>query len=594
MSYRKRIEEKVTDIPQQPKDAKKPTQQNVNPTMDDTKMTKQELKSILKAMDNDGFDNIMDDYIKEISNPDNIKETNQYLKEMQDKKDVPSNVKLVKPFEGFCLKTKKIYKNLSQKVYVNICSYDGVQCPFVNQENKNYWNIPFLLNKSRNDQDDKGNHVLVFDVVFHSESIKKANNDIRFKKLVCDSAINGINDNLLKEKNEKVSSDYKILTRFNYKGKEVAYINIHTLDKSEFANKMLPAENYKTGFQKEIDTLKSKNEEIKEEEEKEFDKIDTEKPNNEFLNKDNKIQAEFQEKVKPKHTIKYYDEIELHNYFYDPNNQGVKPYSKLSIDIQTPLMESLDKQAILDITSRILIFKYKEIYELSLNLPCEINVDKCRAKFDRSRKVLNITCSILNRKVEGNSINFDPNIEQIYEENNKIIEKRGKIEEVTVNQPLSNNINHKEPDIQIKENIESIEGKKIENELIIENSKIINPIKSGEVLEIKQNKDENLENKIKVNSEVNEEIPDKMKIEELKKDNLKQSEIKNIQDTDNDSKNKEEDINKNKKNIINEEENNKEESVQNLEYLNNDQSKTDETTKIYYLNLVCNLIFEIE
>ena len=105
MSYRKRIEEKVTDIPQQPKDAKKPTQQNVNPTMDDTKMTKQELKSILKAMDNDGFDNIMDDYIKEISNPDNIKETNQYLKEMQDKKDVPSNVKLVKPFEGFCLKT---------------------------------------------------------------------------------------------------------------------------------------------------------------------------------------------------------------------------------------------------------------------------------------------------------------------------------------------------------------------------------------------------------------------------------------------------------------------------------------------------------
>ena len=85
-----------------------------------------------------------------------------------------------------------------------------------------------------------------------------------------------------------------------------------------------------------------------------------------------------------------------------------------------------------------------------------------------------------------------------------------------------------------------------------------------------------------------------MKIEELKKDNLKQSEIKNIQDTDNDSKNKEEDINKNKKNIINEEENNKEESVQNLEYLNNDQSKTDETTKIYYLNLVCNLIFEIE
>ena len=507
------------------------------------------------------------------------------------KKDVPSNVKLVKPFEGFCLKTKKIYKNLSQKVYVNMCSYDGIQKPFLHQENKTYWNVPFLLNKSRNDQDDKGDHVLVFDVVFHSEAIIKANSEMRFKKLVCDSAINGINDNVLKEKNEKVSSDYKILTKFNYKGKEVSYINIHSLDKSEFANKMLPAENYKTEVQKEIDTLKNKTEEIKEEdeEEKQFDRIDVEKPN-EFLENASKV-IQKKEISQPKYTLKYYDEIELHNYFYDPNNQGVKPYTKLSIDILTPLMESLDKQAFLDINSRLLVFKYKDIYELNLNLPTEIDVDKCRAKFDKSRKLLNITCSILYRKIEGNSLNNDPHIEEIYEENNKIIDKKAKIEEVTVKPEESVKIGNKETDLpkisdsqQTETNIEKRENEPLDQNI---HNNIDAKAPKGEFLEIDDINQENLKNNIKVHDEVeNENIPDKIKLEEIKSIEV----IIEKKEKNNDSiLNIIEDENVNKKNFIQEDEIKNNQSIHNPE-----SSKKDEVTKIYYMNLSCSLIYEIE
>ncbi len=521
MSYRKRIEEKVIDIPPEPKQ-KQQNVHNVKPTLDDTKMTRQELRSILKAMDHDGFDNIMNDYIKEISNPDNVKETNQYFKEMQEKKDVPANVKLVVPTVGFCIKTKKIYKNLSQKVYINVCSFDGVQKPFAN--NDNYWNVPFLLNKQRNDQDEKGNHVLVFDVVFHSDALKKSEEEIRFKKLLCDSAVNGINDKLLKEKNERISSDYKIMTKINYKGKEVSYINIHSLDKSEFANKMLPSENYKTEVQKEIDQIKGKFEEIKEEEEeKEFDKIDVEKPN-EFIDKTNNTSNEISIQ-QPKYSFKYTDEVELHNYFYDPNNHGVKPYSKLSIEIQAPLMEGLDKHLILDISSKLLVFKYKEIYELNLNLPCEIDIDKCSAKFDKAKKILRVICSILKKPIDSKFIKHDPDIEEVYEENNKIVEKNSKIQEVNNqkegmgDQRISNNevdtkklqnnedISSQNPMNTSEKINENREDKPIEQQL----EKKENP---KEVLEIKEPSKN--ENDLKLSESTTEKSDEKVKIEEIK------------------------------------------------------------------------------
>ena len=52
-------------------------------------------------------DVIMDNYINEISDPNNIKETNQFLKESEERKDLPSNVKLCKPTPGFCIKSEK-------------------------------------------------------------------------------------------------------------------------------------------------------------------------------------------------------------------------------------------------------------------------------------------------------------------------------------------------------------------------------------------------------------------------------------------------------------------------------------------------------
>jgi hypothetical protein len=57
--------------------------------LDENRVTREEFRNIVKAMDREGFENIMEEYVKEISNPDNVAETNQYLKEAEKTNDLP-------------------------------------------------------------------------------------------------------------------------------------------------------------------------------------------------------------------------------------------------------------------------------------------------------------------------------------------------------------------------------------------------------------------------------------------------------------------------------------------------------------------------
>ncbi len=126
-----------------------------------------------------------------------MKESKQYLREAEEKNDLPKNVKLAQPSKRFCIKSNEMNikrPGVKQKVFVNICSYEGIKKP--TNEN-NYWSLPFLLNKGRNDQDKKDKLCITYDVVFHLEAIIQLKN-LLFKKFVSDTAINGLNNNLLK------------------------------------------------------------------------------------------------------------------------------------------------------------------------------------------------------------------------------------------------------------------------------------------------------------------------------------------------------------------------------------------------------------
>ena len=402
---------------------KKPNDLQLAP--DDPRMTRQEARDILHALDKPEFSGLMDNYINEISDPNNIKETNQFLKESEEKKDLPSNVRLAKPTPGFCIRSEKYsikHPSNRQKVFINICSYNEIAEPTCNDNNM--WSLPHLLNKGRHDQDKHKKMCTTFDVVFNEKAIELSKKDLRFKKFVCDTAIDGINKQILKSEEEKISNDY-VVKKFNYKGLEVSYINVHTLNKGEMDDRKEPSEFHKTELMKEVEKLKQ---EKKEEEKKNdlYDQPDIES-NIDKINENVNIQKQIDINNKePVYKIKYSDNFELKNYFYNPEGMDDESlsikYKNMIISINTPLMNTIN-DAELEIDVKKLKFKYQDIYELNLNLPMEIKKETVQAKYDKNKKILNVTVEIKHKQIEMPKRKEDDQMEIINEEEERLKEE---------------------------------------------------------------------------------------------------------------------------------------------------------------------------
>ena len=438
---------------------------------DDKRITRKEARDLLTALDKPEFGGLMDDYLKEISDPKNIKETNQFLKESEEKKDLPANVRLAKPTPGFCIRSEKYnikHPSNRKKVFINIVSLEEVREP-QNSEN-NMWQLPYLLNPGRHDQDKKGKYCTTYDVVFNPKAIELANGNLAFKKFVCDTAIEGINREILSKEEEKISKDF-VTKKFNYKGLEVAYVNVHTLNKGEMDDRKEPSEFHKTQVMKEVEKLKAENEKKKEEEKKEgdievYDEPDTDSKEN--VNDVIKAKKIIDKNSKePIYQIKYSNTFELNNFFYNPQGYEEKPkpdYKKIIIEINTPLMEGIS-DAELEIDSKKLKFKYKDIYLLNLDLPIEINRDSTKAKFEKAKKILTLSANIVHKEQKIPEKKIDEKMEIINEEEEKRKEeeKKKKEEEERLRKEEEEK-KKREEEIRIKKEKERIEKEKKEKE----------------------------------------------------------------------------------------------------------------------------------
>ena len=437
---------------------------------DDKRITRKEARDLLTALDKPEFGGLMDDYLKEISDPKNIKETNQFLKESEEKKDLPANVRLAKPTPGFCIRSEKYnikHPSNRKKVFINIVSLEEVREP---QNENNMWQLPYLLNPGRHDQDKKGKYCTTYDVVFNPKAIELANGNLAFKKFVCDTAIEGINREILSKEEEKISKDF-VTKKFNYKGLEVAYVNVHTLNKGEMDDRKEPSEFHKTQVMKEVEKLKAENEKKKEEEKKEGDievydepDIDSKENVNDVIKAKKIIDKNSKE---PIYQIKYSNTFELNNFFYNPQGYEEKPkpdYKKIIIEINTPLMEGIS-DAELEIDSKKLKFKYKDIYLLNLDLPIEINRDSTKAKFEKAKKILTLSANIVHKEQKIPEKKIDEKMEIINEEEEKRKEEeKKKKEEEELLRKEEEEKKKREEEIRIKKEKERIEKEKKEKE----------------------------------------------------------------------------------------------------------------------------------
>lgn len=70
-------------------------------------------------MEKEEFKSILSDYVKEISDPKNQAEYEQYLRQLEEAGDLPVGTKLIKPIAAFCIKTtaKKLVSDINKQYF---------------------------------------------------------------------------------------------------------------------------------------------------------------------------------------------------------------------------------------------------------------------------------------------------------------------------------------------------------------------------------------------------------------------------------------------------------------------------------------------
>lgn len=68
-------------------------------------MNRKELSTFAKAMQEKEFQTMLGDYVQEISDPKHRPEHDQYLREMEERGELPAGTELIQPAVGFCIKT---------------------------------------------------------------------------------------------------------------------------------------------------------------------------------------------------------------------------------------------------------------------------------------------------------------------------------------------------------------------------------------------------------------------------------------------------------------------------------------------------------
>lgn len=416
----------------------------------DAPLTKSELRNVLKAMDTDGFNNIMDEYIKEISDPNNVKEQNQFLLESEKRKDLPANVKLAQPSIGFCFKTEKKHlskPNTREKIFINVCSLTDVPEPEEKKDENSkgsHWSLPYLVNKPRNDMDSKSRHCQTFDVVFNPKAIEMAKKFTVFKKFVCDNAINGINRHFLATNKEEASLDYSLTKKYDYKGNEVSMINIHGLTSGKYDNKREPLNEFKSSIMKEIEGQKNQN---IINEEREFDQVDVIETQIRNINKielkrDNDLKSKDIDNTLnsliPEFKIKYSDNFALHNHFYDPTSTNSLDIKETTMIIELSLSKIDEKIKLmsiaeLDVKDRKLRLKVENFYDCVIELKSNLIEETLSAKWDKQKRLLIVSGVVLkaNPIIHSSEIT---NTSEIKNECEKVSEPEPELDQENTNQ----------------------------------------------------------------------------------------------------------------------------------------------------------------
>lgn len=363
----------------------------VKPRNEDVQLTRSDLETIQDAMKDKKFRDMLVDYCEEIRDPANQA---LYQKEMvQLEKERGYDVTFINPKGGYVIKTSVAG---DRKAFINICSNDIVEKPSytvqkVNGKKGMNWQIPYSLIPPREDYDHNRQRCVIYDVVFHSDTLRMANVNKQFRDLVNKTAVDGLN----KSYNIHLDNNNLRFPKSYYKG-----MAIPAVIRKEDPNFKPPEDDDEETISPDIlEKLYPQ---------KSYSENQTEKVKEIHVHSEQSIKAKKTNDyihsteggyTIPKYMLKQQKNVDFQDYTYSKDcKQYTAIPNQLVVEINLPLL-STTKDCMLDVKERSLSLKSENPakYKLEIPLPYPVSDECGSAKFDKARHLLIVTLPVIKR-----------------------------------------------------------------------------------------------------------------------------------------------------------------------------------------------------
>ncbi|KAF7668698.1 hypothetical protein LDENG_00298410 [Lucifuga dentata] len=343
-------------------------------------ITQDEINRFTKAFKDEKFRGMLRDYAAELSDPENRKKYEEEIKLLE--KERGSIVEFIHPEPFKALKTSV---NGKQKCYINICSSDKVGKPEcrgeVSEDGRRgqRWSIPHSLHPGREDRDTKGNKIVIYDVIFHPDTLHMAHKNKKFMHMVDNTAIRAVQDVF------KVVLDQNNMTEMKTKYKGIPQPCVSRKPVPGFkANE--PSE--------ESDPLAFPYPDVK----RPTESTETPKTKNNTDSGTIEIQPDKTKKpTKPTYTVKYRSFIDMQDFRYSRDSAQSPRPKEIVITFDVPLLKLVDTN--LEVQEKTLLLESKTpAYRLEVPLAYPVDEDKGEAKFNKQKGQLTVTLPVLPSK----------------------------------------------------------------------------------------------------------------------------------------------------------------------------------------------------
>ncbi|KAG8449175.1 hypothetical protein GDO86_016013 [Hymenochirus boettgeri] len=342
----------------------------------DLDLSSEEVERFAKAFKDAKFREMFAQYAEEISDPENRKRYEEEICQMENERGV--DTKFIHPHPGHVLLTSV---NGVQKCYLNICSNDLIpkpgSKPAVDGEGRAglQWSLPHSLTPGREDLGKDGSKHVIYDVVFHPDTLHISSKNDAFKSMVDSTALEAIANKF------GVRLDTNNVKTLLLKYKGVPNPAVLRKPLSEASPKLDHREDplcfpypYKvpTGAENEN--------------------------NKQAVSCENKSSKKDEQTTVPHYTVRHRSYVDLQDY-RDCRESAPSPVPKeLVITVDLPLLNSASGVNLNMSGKNLSLESENPVYKLNVILPYSVEDNQGKAIFNKSKRQLVITVPVIQQK----------------------------------------------------------------------------------------------------------------------------------------------------------------------------------------------------